>query len=143
MTTLRPADLGEILIVDDEPSVVEVVALYLRREGFRVRTARDGAEALLALGAEVATYDPVALAQARIALGERTGLRLLDQAHAVLEGADALVIVTEWKEFRSPDFAYLAATLRQPVIFDGRNLFEPADMHALGFEYHAIGRSAP
>ena len=98
---------------------------------------------MLALGAEVATYDPVALAQARIALGERTGLRLLDQAHAVLEGADALVIVTEWKEFRSPDFAYLAATLRQPVIFDGRNLFEPADMHALGFEYHAIGRGAP
>ena len=52
MTTTRPADLGEILIVDDEPSVVEVVALYLRREGFRVRTARDGAEALLALGGE-------------------------------------------------------------------------------------------
>ena len=50
MTKTRPADLGEILIVDDEPSVVEVVALYLRREGFRVRTARDGAEALLALG---------------------------------------------------------------------------------------------
>ena len=112
-------------------------------DDMREAPSRTIIERLLALGAEVATYDPVALAQARIALGERTGLRLLDQAHAVLEGADALVIVTEWKEFRSPDFAYLAATLRQPVIFDGRNLFEPADMHALGFEYHAIGRSAP
>ena len=100
-------------------------------------------ERLLALGAEVAAYDPVALAQARIALGERAGLRLLDQADAALEGADALVIVTEWKEFRSPDFAHLAATLRQPVVFDGRNLFEPAEIKALGIEYHAIGRGTP
>jgi UDPglucose 6-dehydrogenase len=100
-------------------------------------------ERLLALGAEVAAYDPVALAQARAALGTRPGLHLLDRSEAVLEGADALVIVTEWKEFRSPDFAHLAATLRQPVIFDGRNLFEPADMRALGIEYHAIGRGTP
>ena len=59
-------------------------------------------ERLLSLGAEVAAYDPVALAQARSVLGARPGLRLLDQVHAVLEDADALVIVTEWKEFRSP-----------------------------------------
>ena len=72
--------------------------------------------------------------------GERPGLHLVGQATTALEGADALVIVTEWKEFRSPDFAHLAATLRQPVIFDGRNLFEPADMSELGLEYHAIGR---
>ncbi|HAU56835.1 MAG TPA: UDP-glucose 6-dehydrogenase [Comamonadaceae bacterium] len=100
-------------------------------------------ELLLARGAEVAAYDPVALAQARRVLGERPGLHLVDQATTALEGADALVIVTEWKEFRSPDFAHLAATLRQPVVFDGRNLFEPADMQALGLEYHAIGRGAP
>lgn len=100
-------------------------------------------ERLLALGAEVAAYDPVALAQARAVLCTRPGLHLLDRSEAVLEGADALVIVTEWKEFRSPDFAHLAATLRQPVIFDGRNLFEPADMRALGIEYHAIGRGTP
>ena len=97
-------------------------------------------EHLLARGAEIAAYDPVALAQARRVLGERPGLHLVGQATTALEGADALVIVTEWKEFRSPDFAHLAATLRQPVIFDGRNLFEPADMSALGLEYHAIGR---
>ena len=100
-------------------------------------------ERLLSLGAEVAAYDPVALAQARLVLGERAGLHLLGQADATLEGADALVIVTEWKEFRSPDFAYLAATLRQPVIFDGRNLFEPAEMQALGIDYYAIGRGTP
>ena len=67
----------------------------------------------------------------------------MGQATTALEGADALVIVTEWKEFRSPDFAHLARTLRQPVVFDGRNLFEPADMQALGLEYHAIGRGTP
>ena len=100
-------------------------------------------EHLLARGAEVAAYDPVAMDQARRVLGERPGLHLVGQADAALEGADALVIVTEWKEFRSPDFAHLAATLRQPVVFDGRNLFEPADMQALGLEYHAIGRGAP
>ncbi|HNN89790.1 MAG TPA: nucleotide sugar dehydrogenase, partial [Giesbergeria sp.] len=100
-------------------------------------------ERLLALGAEVAAYDPVARTQARAVLGTRPGLHLLDRSEAVLEGADALVIVTEWKEFRSPDFARLAATLRQPVLFDGRNLFEPADMRALGIEYHAIGRGTP
>ena len=100
-------------------------------------------EHLLARGAEVAAYDPVAMDQARRVLGERPGLHLVGQAEAALEGADALVIVTEWKEFRSPDFAHLAATLRQPVVFDGRNLFEPADMQALGLEYHAIGRGAP
>jgi len=97
-------------------------------------------ERLLAHGAEVRAYDPVALAQARLLLGEQPGLQFVDQADAALEGADALVIATEWKEFRSPDFAHLAATLRQPVLFDGRNLFEPAEMRALGIEYHAIGR---
>ena len=66
-----------------------------------------------------------------------------DSANGAQGGAAALVIVTEWKEFRSPDFTHLAAALRTPVIFDGRNLFEPADMRALGLEYHPIGRTAP
>ncbi|MBL8484067.1 MAG: UDP-glucose 6-dehydrogenase, partial [Rhodocyclaceae bacterium] len=57
-----------------------------------------------------------------------------------LDGADALLIVTEWKEFRAPDFDALRAKLKQPLIFDGRNLFEPARMAALGFDYLAIGR---
>jgi UDPglucose 6-dehydrogenase len=59
---------------------------------------------------------------------------------AALAGADALVIVTEWKEFRSPDFDAIAKALKQPVIFDGRNLYDPAALRSRGIEYHAIGR---
>jgi UDPglucose 6-dehydrogenase len=62
-----------------------------------------------------------------------------DQPEA-LEGADALAIVTEWREFRSPDFDYIKAALRTPVIFDGRNLYDPAQMARAGFSYYAIGR---
>lgn len=100
-------------------------------------------ERLLALGAQVVAYDPQAMDQARVALGPRAGLSFVEQADAALTGADALVIATEWKEFRSPDFAHLAATLRERVVFDGRNLFEPAELQAAGLEYHAIGRGAP
>lgn len=99
-------------------------------------------ERLLALGAEVVAYDPQAMDQARQALGLRPGLSFVPLADAALQGADALVIATEWKEFRSPDFAHLAATLRERVVFDGRNLFEPAELRAAGLEYHAIGRGA-
>ena len=98
---------------------------------------------LLAAGATVTAYDPVAMHEAQRVLGEQPSIRYAQTPNDALEGADALVIVTEWKEFRSPDFAHLAATLRQPVLFDGRNLFEPADMRALGIEYHAIGRGTP
>jgi UDPglucose 6-dehydrogenase len=61
---------------------------------------------------------------------------------SVLKDADALVIVTEWKEFRSPDFALLKQELKDPIIFDGRNLYEPKDMRSLGFEYYGIGRGS-
>lgn len=100
-------------------------------------------EHLLARGAEILAYDPAAMVHARQAIGERAGFRLVEQADAALEGADALIIVTEWKEFRSPDFIRILAALRHPVVFDGRNLFESADMRALGLEYHAIGRGTP
>lgn len=95
---------------------------------------------LLARGAEVVAYDPEAMPQAQAALGSRAHLRYAPQANAALEGADALVIVTEWKEFRSPDFAHLAATLKHPVVFDGRNLFDPATVQQAGLEYFPIGR---
>lgn len=97
---------------------------------------------LLSLGAEICAYDPVAIAQAQLAMPGRQGLTYADSAKSALEGATALIIVTEWKEFRSPDFIHMAATLRAPIIFDGRNLFEPKDMKALGLEYHPIGRAA-
>ena len=95
---------------------------------------------LLARGASVSAYDPVAMTEARRVLPKSSTLAFANGAMDALEGADALVIVTEWKEFRSPDFARIRAALRQPVVFDGRNLFAPAAVRSAGIEYHAIGR---
>ena len=72
--------------------------------------------------------------------GERRDLILCRTCPETLEGADALAIVTEWQEFRSPDFPQIKATLRSPVIFDGRNLYDPSQMARAGFSYYAIGR---
>jgi UDPglucose 6-dehydrogenase len=99
-------------------------------------------DALIAAGATVAAYDPVAMDEARRAFGERPGLDYAKTAKAALAGADALVIVTEWKEFRSPDFALMHRELKQRTIFDGRNLYEPAMVRAHGLQYHPIGRAA-
>ncbi|WP_175915198.1 MULTISPECIES: UDP-glucose/GDP-mannose dehydrogenase family protein [unclassified Burkholderia] len=104
--------------------------------------------ALLGRGATVRAYDPVAIDEARrvfaLDLGEASDalarLHFVDTQDAAVTAADALVIVTEWKEFRSPDFTRLKAELKAPVIFDGRNLYEPDAMAELGFDYHAIGR---
>jgi UDPglucose 6-dehydrogenase len=95
---------------------------------------------LLSRGALVQAYDPIAIAEARRVLGVAPGLAFADSAMDALQGADALVIVTEWKEFRSPDFGRIKSTLRHPVVFDGRNMFAPASVEAAGIEYHAIGR---
>ncbi len=95
---------------------------------------------LTSLGAQVVAYDPVAADEARRSMPDQQGLSYADSASAALEGADALVIVTEWKEFRSPDFDAIRNTLKEPLVFDGRNLFEPALMEELGIEYHGIGR---
>lgn len=99
-------------------------------------------EALWAMGATVAAYDPVAMPETRRLYGERPDLMLAPHPMDALRGADALLIVTEWKAFRSPDFAAMKALLRQPVIFDGRNLYDPAAMRREGFEYFPIGRQA-
>ncbi|TRZ64994.1 MAG: UDP-glucose/GDP-mannose dehydrogenase family protein [Rhodocyclaceae bacterium] len=93
---------------------------------------------LLERGASLCAYDPVAMHEAQRIYGGRISYAANPQA--ALEGADALVIVTEWKEFRSPDFAAIKATLGHPVIFDGRNLYDPAQLSGSGIEYHAIGR---
>jgi UDPglucose 6-dehydrogenase len=97
---------------------------------------------LLRRGAEIVAYDPVAMDEARRAFAGLQGLSLAASANDALTGADALVVVTEWKAFRSPDFERMRWALRQPVVFDGRNLFDPAHMQALGFEYRSIGRRA-
>ena len=97
-------------------------------------------EALLKAGARVRAYDPVALEEAHRIFGDRPGLTLCRNAYEVAHGADALVIATEWKEFRSPDFDRLKASLSAGVIFDGRNLYDPAILQRFGFTYYAIGR---
>lgn len=91
-------------------------------------------------GAKVRAYDPEATDEARRIFGERPDLLLCDSAEQALEGADALVVVTEWKQFRSPDFAALKARLADAVVFDGRNLYEPAEPEAAGLAYYGIGR---
>lgn len=97
-------------------------------------------EALWAAGATVRAYDPVAMEETQRIYGERADLVFCASMEAALEGADALAIVTEWREFRSPDFDALKAALASPVIFDGRNLYDPALMHRFGFTYYGIGR---
>jgi UDPglucose 6-dehydrogenase len=95
--------------------------------------------ALAARGARVVAYDPVAMDEARRVLGDAP-VSFAASPMAALDGADALMIVTEWTEFRSPDFEAIKRRLKQPVIFDGRNLFEPALVKAAGLEYYGIGR---
>jgi UDPglucose 6-dehydrogenase len=95
---------------------------------------------LVAAGAMVRAYDPVAGDQARKMFSGNKGVEIADAATAALENSDALAIVTEWAEFRSPDFGAMKRLLRVPAIFDGRNLYDPAAMAALGFEYFPIGR---
>lgn len=99
-------------------------------------------DALLAAGAHVRAYDPVAMAETRRIYGDRADLVFCASMESALEGADALAIVTEWREFRSPDFDHIKTALSAPVIFDGRNLYDPALMHRFGFTYYGIGRGA-
>jgi UDPglucose 6-dehydrogenase len=95
---------------------------------------------LLARGTRVCAYDPVAMGEARRVFGAEPRIAYAESPMAALDGADALVIVTEWKEFRSPDFEDMKRRLKVPLVFDGRNLYDPAQMRAAGIEYHAIGR---
>ena len=95
---------------------------------------------LLAAGATVAAYDPAAMHEAQRVLGNEPRVRYAQSPNDALDGADALVIVTEWKEFRSPDFELIKERLKQPLIVDGRNLYDPALVRGMGFDYLAIGR---
>jgi UDPglucose 6-dehydrogenase len=95
---------------------------------------------LLARGATVCAYDPVAMDEAQRVMAREQGISYATSPVDALDGADALVIATEWKEFRSPDFAAIKTRLKQPVVIDGRNLYEPEMMRDLGIEYLSIGR---
>jgi UDPglucose 6-dehydrogenase len=109
-------------------------------DDMREASSRPLVEALLSRGVKVKAYDPVAEDECRRLYGNPKGLQLEPSAAKALVGADALAIVTEWNEFRSPDFDLIKRALSKPVIFDGRNLYDPALMKQLGFAYYAIGR---
>ena len=98
-------------------------------------------ELLWEAGANVRAYDPQAMDETRRIYPDQPGLELCDNAHDALKGADALAIVTEWQEFRSPDFDEIRDKLRHPAIFDGRNLYQRARMEELGYTYYSVGRS--
>ena len=116
------------------------LAFKANTDDMREAASRVVVDELLALGATVTAYDPVAMHEAqRIYAGERR-LSYADNPMLALQGADALVIVTEWKEFRSPDFAAIKAALKSPTIFDGRNLYDPKLVRAMDIDYQAIGR---
>jgi UDPglucose 6-dehydrogenase len=99
-------------------------------------------EELLANGATVSAYDPVAMTAAKSEFSGLAGIGYAESPLGALEGADALAVVTEWKEFRSPDFEAIRARLKTPAIFDGRNLYDPAELARFGLEYYPIGRAA-
>ena len=112
-------------------------------DDMREAPSLDIIKGLVSRRGAVIAYDPVAMDNARLAIGNAPGMSYAATAMDAVRGADALVIATEWKEFRSPDFPAIKAALKTPVIFDGRNLYEPSDVAMLGFEYHAIGRPVP
>jgi UDPglucose 6-dehydrogenase len=97
-------------------------------------------DALRKRGAHVVAYDPVAMDAARRIYAGVADVALAESPAAALDGADGLVVVTEWKEFRSPDFERLRRALRTPLVFDGRNLYDPNEVRAAGLEYFGIGR---
>lgn len=116
------------------------LAFKANTDDMRKATSRDVIKDLLDAGATVTAYDPVAMKEAQHCFPNEARLTYADNQTAALEGADALIIVTEWREFRSPDFDTIKAKLKQAVIFDGRNLYDPKLVRGMGIEYLAIGR---
>jgi UDPglucose 6-dehydrogenase len=96
-------------------------------------------ESLLRAGAKVQAFDPEATREAKKIFGDR--IQYANRNYEALPGAAALLVLTEWNEFRRPDFQRVKQLLKNPVIFDGRNLYDPADIRKLGFQYYSIGRN--
>ena len=111
-----------------------------KTDDMREASSRVLMEALWEAGAQVRAYDPEAMAEARRLYAGNGALTLCETAHDAVSGADALAIMTEWQEFRSPDFTFIKQELKEAVIFDGRNLYDPAVVEALGLAYYGIGR---
>jgi UDPglucose 6-dehydrogenase len=114
------------------------LAFKPRTDDVREAPALALIESLLKAGAELRVHDPEALAHVRSLHGDH--LAYCDRPYGALEQADALAVVTEWSEFRNPDFEVMRRLMRQPVVFDGRNVYDPARMAAMGFTYYGVGR---
>ena len=116
------------------------LAFKPRTDDMREAPSRVLIEAIWSAGGSVRVYDPEAMDETQRIYGERDDLIFCASADEALDGADALILVTEWQEFRSPDFESIKQRLRQPVIFDGRNVYDPAKMAELGIDHFGIGR---
>ena len=116
------------------------LAFKPKTDDMRAAPSRTLMEALWDAGAKVQAYDPEAMQEAERIYGKRQDLVLCENMKSTLSGADALIIVTEWQAFRSPDFELIKAQLNAPTIFDGRNIYDPATLSSQGFTYYAIGR---
>jgi UDPglucose 6-dehydrogenase len=109
-------------------------------DDMREASSRVLIDELIKAGATITAYDPVAMDEGKRIFKDEKNLTFADTQDEALKNADALIIVTEWTEFRSPDFALIKASLKSPMIFDGRNLYDPKAVRALGFNYYPIGR---
>ncbi|MEN5264282.1 UDP-glucose/GDP-mannose dehydrogenase family protein [Stenotrophomonas sp. TWI587] len=136
----RHYDRGEDEGVRGKTFAVWGLAFKPNTDDMREASSRRLLAQLWEAGAQVRAYDPEATGEARRIFGERDDLVFCDNAYDALEGADALVVVTEWKQFRSPDFIRLREMLNDAVVFDGRNLYDPQDIEAAGLAYYGIGR---
>ncbi|MGE0708370.1 MAG: UDP binding domain-containing protein [Planctomycetota bacterium] len=114
------------------------LAFKPRTDDMREAPALTIAELLLAHGATVSAYDPVATHTARVELGDR--ITYCDDAYEALQDADALALLTEWNEFRRPEWDDVTKRMRQPLVFDGRNIWDPMRVEQHGLEYYGIGR---
>lgn len=117
------------------------LAFKPRTDDLREAPSLEVIEGLVGKGARVQAYDPVAMERARRRFGDRVALAR--GPYEALEGTDGLFVVTEWSEFRKPDLDRMKAVMRTPVVFDGRNVFDPEELRALGFVYYGIGRPGP
>jgi UDPglucose 6-dehydrogenase len=138
LTTKISTHLGERL--EGKRIAIWGLAFKPNTDDMREAPSRVLIGELLERGAAVCAYDPVAIPEARKLYSGESRVSFAASMMEALDGADALAIVTEWKEFRSPDFAAMKSRLRNPIVFDGRNLYEPAEVRRQGLEYHAIGR---
>ena len=147
-SALREPEAAEVVVVDDASTddTAEVARAADDGSGrlkvMREAPARVLMEALWNAGANVQAYDPEAMQECQAIYGLRDDLLLCGTKEAALRGADALLIATEWKSFRAPSFDALKDALTTPVIFDGRNLYDPKVIARYGIEYFSIGRMA-